>query len=237
MKLLPYNIIYNGVDLRKIDPKIELIEDLYLKYTQISDLINDEKVVLITYPVSVDDDNFTLKNAFGKEVKSIIAYSIDKQNFTYSEISFPASKKTYSDIFNSDTLLIKVNKEIPYLFPIFNKSINYKALDRRYINRLEYVVNIFFGAAVSTIDGSIDNIEGSQVKIKNSNEEVALTVHPDYITVKENDNVSTGDLLEKLADIIIDNGIVINIKYSKADIQKIALLAQLDVKINLTSQS
>jgi len=238
MSLLPFNIIYDGVDISEIDEAIKNIQDLHLKYAQQSiAIINNPKLITIAYPYDIDDDNFGLKNAFGNEIDRITAYSLNKTDFILDTIEFPASKSEYSNIYNTLTLFVQLDKEVPYLFPLFNDLRNYRALDKKFLDRYEYIINTTLGVKTSPISGTVTDIDGSQIKIENDGESVTITANPDYICVQVNDEIKKGDLLEKYANVKVDNGLIIEVNYSQADISKIEFLTKVNTKINIVKQN
>lgn len=214
MKLLPFNLIYSGIDLKSLFSEIGSLEELYSFYQKTFSLDNPHYVNTPAYIVDVDDSSFTLYNAFGKEIKHIDGYYKDYE-FVEASLDLPLNKETYSDIYEMDIVIVRVNTSLQWL-KLFNKDYKYSLFHKLFTERYKYYLNYLLNAKVSPVDGVIssvninsDNSDLRDVTIKDSNDnEYTITCEAKYLSVAVNDEVKKYGLLETKIDVYIKDGVI-----------------------------
>jgi len=167
--------------------------------------------------VDYDDDNFILKDMYNKTINSIKGYKTSDTAIVESNISFPANKEDYSELYNTKGYIARVvveyNKPFKY-FNYFNKDNKYKLFNKVVKNRYETKINISSGCVISPISAKVKEINDSAIVFDDDNS-TTVNVDSKYICVKVGDEIKTGDLLEKKYEVYYDinkSAIVINNK-------------------------
>jgi len=212
----PFSVVYGSYsDNIEKDNDVLKIISLYNSLTEIQyiNYMNNDFFILPTYIEDVDDDNFTLKDAFGKQIDSIIGYINNDNTLINANITFPASKNDYADFYNLKGFIVYVkisNEKQLKIMPIFKNKDQYSLFNKILLNRNELFLNYLFGCAYSTLDGKVTEKGDGYIKI----EETIFNVDNELICVKVDDVVKKGDLIEKNFSFSKQKGIIV-LSYKK----------------------
>lgn len=204
MNITPFNILYNGFDLTMFT-ELKGMEKLYDKYFQLVKT-DAKKINLPAYIYDVGSDNFGIKNAFGKELNSINGYFFNDKLIN-SNISFPAKKTDYPDLYGiKGVVFIRIDEKFKWI-PIFNDYFSYSIFNKKFKNRYEYFLNIFYSALFSKIDGTVKAIDSTSITITSSNnKDNKYNRKNGILSVSINDKVTTGELIEKQVSVEFIDG-------------------------------
>jgi len=212
----PFSVVYGSYsDNIEKDNDILKIISLYNSLTEIQyiNYINNDFFILPTYIEDIDDENFTLKDAFGKQINSIVGYINDDNALININITFPASKNDYIDFYNLKGFIVYVkipNEKQLKITPIFKNKNQYSIFDKVLLNRAELFLNYLFGCTYSTLNDKVTEIGDGYVKIG----ETTFNVDNELICVKVDDVVKKGDLIEKNFSFTKQKGIIV-LSYKK----------------------
>jgi len=191
----PYNSIYTGYVPQ--DEFIKEIEKLiYINRDLLKINLENKNFIIPAIIVDVDDDNFTIQTAQGKNLEQILGYLQDK-SYVSKTIDLPCKKSDYPDLYALKDYIVFVgvaNNKPLKIMEIFKDKLKYRGFDFKYIQRLEYFMNIFDGMKISPYEGEVKEVGSDYVKIEDNTID---GLKEDLICVKVNDVIKKGDLVEK----------------------------------------
>ena len=233
MSLSPFNLIYGGFDLTYFN-EINKIIEIYNMYSKITKT-NGKNIIIPSYVTDIDDDNFGLKDAFGNNIDSITGYFINDQ-LIENNITFPAKKTDYWELYNQTIPLVRLDSELKWL-KLFKNDYTYnKLFNMRFIERYEYFLNVVLKAKIVDYNGTVKSIEAndaitSKVTIDDENNNSHEYICNNYfISVSVNDNVTPGDIIEKKVIVRFSEGKITILKQHDVDNKLIELSAPIDAQ-------
>lgn len=222
MDILPFNILYSGINLAELFPEINSLTNKYLQYFSI--IKTDSKEINYpAYAYDVDSDTFGMKDAFGNVIESINGYFVNT-TLIEVDITFPVKKADFEKLYNNPITIVRKNDNFKWL-PIFDKSINYNVFNKIFYKRYEYFLNILYNGLFCDIKGKIKAIDSSTITITDSdNNDHKINRINGKLNISINDSVSIGYLLEKTVSVNINNGIweIVREKEMNSDLIKIS---------------
>jgi len=191
----PYNSIYTG--LKEKDNFLKQIEKLiYLNRDLLKINLENKNFIIPSIIVDVDDETFTIQTAQGKNLTQILGYLKDN-SYVSLTIDLPAKKTDYPELYNlKDTVVFVgvLNNKPLKIMEIFKDPLKYRGFDFKYIQRLEYFMNVIDKMTISPYEGEVKEIGADYVKVEDN---TINGLRENLICVEVGDIVTKGDLIEK----------------------------------------
>jgi len=214
----PFNLVYGSNSFLFTPDIIELI-NVHKKYYDLIKLnyIDYKKDYIPCLIKDVDDDTFTIEDAFGNNIGAINGY-FKNNSLNKEDITMPASKDDYSDLYEmkEDIVIIFIQKEHLNITTIFKDDFNYIIFNKTLLERLEKAINVFDNNKLSPYNGSVSEVGDTYIKIKdsdNDDEEVTIDgIDKDKLILKTDDSITIGNYIEKNISMYLGDKLNIQIK-------------------------